>query len=59
MRLNIAPYGGIPYVEIEGSAIFESYEKVDPYPSDYRLRLTFIAPTNPNEECTIYYAYET
>jgi hypothetical protein len=56
---NIEPYSSdTPYVEIDGTAVFNSYEKVSPDLSDHGLQCTFTAPTVANEECTIYYAYD-
>ena len=48
----------IPYVDIDGSAIFESYIKQADYGNSFDMQFVFTAPTVANENCTIYYAYE-
>lgn len=46
-----------PYLEIDGSAIFESWEEVGNIAYDSEKCLVFTSPSVPDENCTIVYAY--
>lgn len=48
--------GETPYIEIDGSATFDSWNGMPSVATELML-LTFTAPSVANENCTIYYAY--
>ena len=58
IKFNFDALTRAPWIEIDGSAVFESYEPATDMDGESRLLLTLTAPSVANEICTIYYAYD-